>query len=177
MSNIKLKALTRTAVLLALTLVLQALGRYLAAFIGPNNNFIVGPLVNACLIIAAASVGLWSGSLIAIMAPFGAVLTGAAIPLPFIPFIAVGNFLLVLFFYISKKNYYLGILIGSVAKSGFLFASVYFFLYMFKAALNIKPGIVKAMYMTFSWQQLITALLGGAIALAVIKALGKNIEI
>lgn len=177
MSNIKLRAMTRTAVLLALTLVLQALGRYLAAFIGPNNNFIVGPLVNACLIIATASVGLWSGSLIAVIAPFGAVLTGAAIPLPFIPFIAIGNFLLVLLFHLIKKNYYLGILIGAIAKSGFLFATVYFFLHMFKATLNIKPAVVTMMYTTFSWPQLITALLGGAIALAVIKSLNRNIEI
>jgi hypothetical protein len=177
MSNIKTKAMTRTAILLSLTIAFQFLGRYLGAFIGPNNNFIVGPLVNACLIIATASVGLWSGSVVAIIAPFGAVLTGAPIPLPFIPFIAAGNFLLVLFFYLIKRNYYIGILAGAIAKSVFLFASVYFFLNLFKDTLKIPNKVAEMMFLTFSWQQLITALLGGTIALAVVKALGKNMEI
>jgi riboflavin transporter FmnP len=176
MSN-KTKAITRTGVLLALTLVFQLLGRNLIPFIGQNSNFVVGPLVNACLLISTASVGLWSGSLIAVIAPFAAFLTGAATPLPFVPFIAAGNFLLVVCFFSIKKNYYIGTLVGAFAKFGFLTVSINFFLNMFQDDLNIPQGAAKNLSTMFSYPQLITALLGGTIALSVIKSLGKNIEI
>jgi len=58
--NDKLKYLTRTAMLLALTVIFQFIGRFIP--LGPNSNFIVGPLVNACLIISAGLVGLFSGT-------------------------------------------------------------------------------------------------------------------
>lgn len=173
----KTKAITRTGVLLALTLVFQLIGRNLVPFIGNNSNYIVGPLVNACLLISAASVGLWSGSLIAVIAPFGAILTGAATPLPIVPIIAAGNFLLVFCFYMIKKNYYIGTMIGAFAKFGFMTVSINFILKMFQDDLGISQGAAKNLALMFSYPQLITALLGGTIALAVIKSLGKNIEI
>ncbi len=177
MSIVKTRFITRTGVLLSLALVFQLAGRYLTPLIGTNSNFVVGPLVNACLIIATASVSLWSGGLIAVAAPFGAILTGAAVPLAFAPFIAVGNFLLVLCFYLIKKNYYIGILVGSIVKFGFLFASIACFLKLFQNILKIPQKVGEVLLVTFSWPQLITSLLGGTIALAVIKSLGKNIEI
>lgn len=101
-NNHKLKYFTRTAILLALTVVFQFLGRPI--LLGPNSNFIVGPLVNACLVISSGLVGLFSGAVISVLAPYGAILTGAALPLPLAPFIALGNFALVLAFYIFRKK-------------------------------------------------------------------------
>ena len=69
------KLITRTAIMLALTIVFQALGRY--TNLGPNSNFVVGPLVNACLLIATAAAGLWGGAIVSIVSPFGAIITGA----------------------------------------------------------------------------------------------------
>ena len=102
-----IRFITRTAILLALTIVFQTIGR--AIPLGQFNQFITGSLVNACLLIAAATTGLWGGAAVAILAPFGAILTGATMPLPFAPIVAIGNFILVLLFVLIKKNQILGI--------------------------------------------------------------------
>jgi len=47
-----IRFITRTAILLALTIVFQTIGR--AIPLGQFNQFITGSLVNACLLIAAA---------------------------------------------------------------------------------------------------------------------------
>lgn len=168
--NQRVLFLTRTAVLLALTIVFQTMGRFLTPYLGPNNNFVVGPLVNACLIIASSFVGLWGGAAIAILAPFGAILSGASLPLPFAPFIAAGNFVIVLIFYMLKNKPVLGVIFGSLLKFACLYGSVNLFVRMMK----LPAQKASALIFTFSWPQLVTALLGGAIALIVVKALGKS---
>jgi uncharacterized membrane protein YeaQ/YmgE (transglycosylase-associated protein family) len=173
------KLITRTAIMLALTIVFQALGRY--TNLGPNSNFVVGPLVNACLLIATAAAGLWGGEIVSIVSPFGAIITGAALPIPFLPFVALGNLLLVVTFYYAVKSSklkpyfknegkYIGILAGAILKFLFLYASVATFLSFY----NVPSKLYNVMYFTFSWPQLVTAIVGGAIALVVIKALERN---
>lgn len=164
------KMITRTAILLALTILFQTLGRFVP--LGQFNQFIVGPLVNACLLIAAAYTGLGGGAVVSVLSPFGAILTGAAIPLPFAPFIAVGNFILVLMYVLLKKKQLAAIASGAVLKFGFLWGSVL----IFTSLMNIPAKKASVMIASFSWPQLVTALIGGAIALAVIKALGKTVE-
>lgn len=172
MNKLNAKFITRVGILLALTVVFQSLGRFIP--LGPNGNFIVGPLVNACLLIAAASVGIGAGAIIAVITPFTALLTGAAIPPLFIPFIAIGNFLIVLGFYLlMKKSKIAGVILGSVLKFGFLFASIRFFVNF--AAVNPKKAV--NLVAMFSIPQLITALMGGVIALIVIRALGKQLQL
>ncbi|MFR9190814.1 MAG: hypothetical protein ACLVL7_11780 [Anaerotruncus massiliensis (ex Togo et al. 2019)] len=62
----KVKWITRTALCTALVLLAQIVGRMLpagAVIAGPFsiNQLVTGSLVNLVLILAAASVGLWSG--------------------------------------------------------------------------------------------------------------------
>lgn len=165
--------ITRTAILLALTIVFQYLGRYIP--LGPNSQFIVGPLVNACLLISAATVGLAGGAVIAILAPVAAVLTThtpvAAFLVPFSPIVAAGNFILVLTFILLKeKNKFLGIFSAAVLKFGILFAGAAFYLEI----LGLTPKLAKLIYFSFGWSQLVTALVGGILALLVIKSLEKQ---
>lgn len=164
------KLITRTAILLALTVVFQMLGRYIP--LGPNSNFIVGPLVNACLLISTAASGLWGGAVVAVISPFSALITGGAVPLPFLPFIAIGNFILVLLFYVLRRNMIGGILSGSVLKFGFLYAAITLFLKVY----TVPQKVFTVLSFLFSWPQLVTALIGGLIALIVIKALGKQLD-
>lgn len=172
MTRMDTKTITRTALLLALTIVFQGLGRLIPA--GINSNFVVGPLVNACLIIAASFVGLFGASLIAIVAPFGAILTGAAVPLLFAPFIALGNLVLVvLFYFLKKKGFLIGLFSGAFLKFLTLYASVLAFTNLAK----IPAKKASALVLAFGWPQLVTALMGGAVALIVImllKAQGIN---
>jgi hypothetical protein len=163
-----IKFITRTAILLAITIVFQSMGRFIP--LGPNSNFVVGPLVNACLLIAAAYTGLSGASVISVLSPFGAILTGAAVPLPFAPFIAIGNFLLVLLFSIFKEKRVIGLLSGAVLKFGFLFATISLFVRLIGAPSKKASLLIFA----FGWPQLVTALIGGVIALVVIKALERT---
>lgn len=173
------KFITRTAILLALTVVFQSMGRFLTPYMGTYNSFIVGPLVNACLLIATAIVGIGSGALIALTAPFGAILTGAAVPLPFAPFIAIGNFLIVLGFYILwKRSQIAGIIVGSLIKFGFLWGAIFFMIPVLTAGKPAKAvaQMTTSLMFTFSWPQLVTALIGGALAIIVLKTIKSNQE-
>lgn len=165
-----IRIITRTAILLALTIVFQMLGRFIP--LGQFNQFIVGPLVNSCLIIAAVYTGLAGGAVVAVLSPFGAILTGAAIPLPFAPFIAAGNFILVLTYFLLKKKPLAGIVSGAVLKFGFLLASVNFFVWM----MGLPAKKAAALIASFSWPQLVTAVIGGLLALLVLKVLGKVVK-
>ncbi len=72
--------------------------------------------------------------------------------------------------YFKNAGKYIGILIGAILKFLFLYASVATFLSFY----NVPPKLYNVMYFTFSWPQLVTAIVGGAIALVVIKALERN---
>jgi hypothetical protein len=161
------KNLTRTAIILALTILFQSLGRFLP--LGGLSQFVTGSLVNACLLVAAAFTGIWGGAAVALLSPFGAILTGATVPLPFAPFIAVGNFILVLMYIIIRKNKILGMALGAVLKFAFLFGAVT----LFVDFMGIPQQKAAAMTTTFSWPQLVTAAIGSALAFVVIKALSR----
>lgn len=121
--------------------------------------------------------GLWGGAVIAVIAPFVSALTNKAaiapIILQFSPFIALGNFILVLSFYLlMKKNQVLGVAVGAVLKFAALFAAVT----LFTRLLPIKPQFAVILTALFGWPQLLTAVIGGVIALIVIKSLKKIID-
>lgn len=92
----KVKWITRTALCTALVLLAQIVGRMLpagAVIAGPFsiNQLVTGSLVNLVLILAAASVGLWSGVACGVVSSILAALLGMT-PVPFIvPAIALGN--------------------------------------------------------------------------------------
>lgn len=149
--------LTRTAVLLALTLAIQMIGM---------PQYATGPLVNTMLYIAATFVGIWGGVAIGIVTPVVAFMRGILpAPLsPMIPYIAAGNAVLVIVFGLLERRGRLAAIAGVVA------ASVVKFLVLSSAVrfvVQVKPAIAKAM----QTPQLFTALAGGAIALIVSEAL------
>jgi len=148
--------ITLTAVLLALTLAVQMVGL-------PQP--LTGPAVNAMLILSTAFVGPTGGIIIGALTPFVAFMRGIlAAPLaPMIPFIMIGNGVLVFIFwlfrrFISNKLFASigGIIVGAVAK--YLILS---------SAVNFIVVVPKAVAHAMQLPQLITALIGGAIALAI----------
>ncbi|MHB1391587.1 MAG: hypothetical protein ACYCYE_00640 [Clostridia bacterium] len=85
---------------------------------------------------------------------------------------ALGNAVYVLSYYLlRKKNAVAGICIGSVLKFAFLYSAINIFLQLFNF-----PKFAKVLTFLFGWPQLITALLGGVIALAAVKVLKNSIE-
>ncbi len=169
----KTKFITRTALLLAVAIAFQFLGRLL----GPYNNFIVGPVVNAVLIISTAVAGLWSGVAIAVIAPLVSAFTNKAAIAPLIlafsPFIIIGNIIIAAAFQLlKKKSAIVAIALGAIAKFAFLFAAIS----IFTSLVKMKPVIAATLTNLFSWPQLVTALIGGVIALIVLAAVGKSLE-
>lgn len=164
------RALVKTALLLALCLVFQLL-KTLSAYI-------TGPLVNAVLIIASVTVGWQSGLAISCLAPLAAWLIGAtpivnALPV-MLPVIAAGNAIIAVSAWLLRKHYPLGLLPGAICKAGFLWAAVCgLVLPLMGAALPEK--MVAAARATFSFTQLITALAGSLLAYLILKVL-RQIE-
>jgi hypothetical protein len=148
MHQTNIRWLSRTAILLAIALVFQ---------MGGFPQFITGPLINTVLYLAAMIVGWQGGMLIGILTPVIASIRGILPPplTPLIPFIALGNSILViLFFWLLSKNKIAGIIIASLVKFLLLVSAV-------KLVVQVPPAIAQMM----SLPQLITALAGGAIAL------------
>jgi hypothetical protein len=93
MKPLNAKALVTTAILLALTVVFQNLR--LLAGINPVTTYIIGTLVNTCLIVSVIMVNIPSGLTIAAAAPLIALAQGHVIA-PMLPWAVIGNASLVL---------------------------------------------------------------------------------
>ncbi len=169
--------LTRTAVMLALALVFQFFGGNIAAAIGLPPQFVVGPLVNLCLLVATAIAGVWSGGLIGILTPVTAALTAhLPVPAPLVPVVAIGNVVLVVAFWLFDRRSVgrsagpklqlrvAGILAGALLKCGFLWGVTALFAQLAWIPAKAAPALLVA----FGWLQAVTALIGGAIALVVL---------
>lgn len=134
-------------------------------------QFITGPIVNALLFIATVILGSSSALLIGLLPSVISFSTGLLpfVLAPMIPFIMIGNSLLVVTFaYFYKKNYWLGVIMAAFLKFFFLFLSsqilVNFFL---KSTLAVKVASM------MNWPQLATALVGGVIAYSFLKFIKK----
>ena len=179
--NKKIRWITETAIMLALLVTLQALTK-------PMGQLVTGSCVNAILAIAALVGGLSSGLTIALVSPVLAFLLGIAPQILTVPAIMAGNSVYVVLLHLladqTGKNLGKQIaawLLASVAK----FAALYFIVVKLicsvlaeslLAAGTLKAPMLKALPATFSWPQLITALIGGAIALAIVPALRKALR-
>lgn len=151
------KTLTRAAILLALALVFQFV---------KMGQLVTGSGINAVLIIAAQICGLPWAAAIGAITPFMSVVLGVNPPalIPVIPFIMAGNILYVAAYSILRtKGKIIGIGFAALLKFGLLYSAVNYFV-------AVKPPIKAAL----SFPQLLTALIGGAIALIIIRVLERT---
>lgn len=173
MRNKKVKFITQTAIFLALLIALQFFSK-------PLGQLVTGSLVNFVMIAAVLLSGLASGILVALLSPFFAFLLGIGPNfIQVVPIVAVGNLVLVLVYGLTfqywkpKKavSWCFSILVGSGLKFLTLFYGVV------KLALPFIPGINEkqsaVLFSMFSWPQLLTAILGGILALIVVPLIQK----
>ena len=177
----KIRWITETAVLLALLVTLQALTK-------PMGQLVTGSCVNAILAVAVLVAGLGSGVTIAIVSPVLAYLLGIAPQILTVPAIMVGNTVyVVLLHFLGGKadNNPVMQAVGLVVAAGAKFAALYFIVVKvicgvmapsLMAAGSLKEPMLKALPATFSWPQLFTALIGGAVALAIVPVLKKALK-
>ena len=175
----KVRWITETAVLLALLIAVQGLTA------GLGNQFVTGSCINLILAVAAALAGLWSSAAIAVLSPFLASLLGLGPKfVQLLPAVALGNLVYALFWYaaagrstrtlLTQTAYWLG---AAAAK----FLTLYLLMTRLLEPALVRGGTVpekaaQVLKLQFSWPQLITALIGGALALAVLPALQRALH-
>ena len=151
-----------TAMLLALCVIFQSMKGF--------SVYLTGSAVNAILIMATMAVGLAGGTVIAVLTPIIAYFMGATPILKMIPVmmlvIMLGNFILVVFAWMARKErgkLVPCLLAGAVTKAAALWLLVWYVVLPYFGAGVPEPMqiVVKA---SFSLTQLITALIGGALA-------------
>lgn len=154
--NKNTRTLTRAAILLAIALVFQFV---------KMGQLVTGSGINAVLIIAAEICGLPWAAAIGAITPFMAVVLGVQPPalIPVVPFIVAGNILYAAVYYLLKKRgKIIGVGFAALLKFGLLYSAVNYFI-------AVKPPIKVAL----SFPQLLTALIGGGIALIIIQVLNR----
>jgi len=173
--------ITETAVMLALLVTLQALTK-------PMGQLVTGSCVNAVLAVSALVGGLSSGVVIALVSPVLAFLLGIAPQILTVPAIIVGNTVYVVLLSVltdkTGKNLVKQV-IAWVAAAGAKFAALYaivvwlicgVFSESLLASGVLKAPMLTALPATFSWPQLFTALIGGAVALLITPVLRKALH-
>jgi hypothetical protein len=170
--RITTKQITTTAVLLAICIVSQ--------FFKNTSVYITGPIINACLIIAALGAGMACGIILSVITPVTSFLiTGSpimsAIP-AIIPCVMIGNIILVVAVSLIAKKIKgnAGLIAGSIVKA--LFMGVVIALVLIPSLLPEAMVPKMAVFQTtFSVTQLITAAIGSVLAFVIWIPLKKVI--
>ncbi len=172
--------ITRTALMLSLLIVLQWLTK-------PLGQLVTGSCVNGVLALTALLAGLGSGVTVAVLSPIFAYLFGIAPNLVMVPAIMAGNAAFVLVLHLVRgdgKSVWKQVaawFVSAVSK----FAVLYFLVTMVICGVAsetlLERGVLKAPMLTmlptmFTWPQLITALIGGAVALLAAPTLQKALH-
>lgn len=172
------KQITVTAVLLAIAVASQ--------FFKSAGVYLTGPVVNACLILAALSAGTGCGIILSVITPVTAFLIAgspvmAAVP-AIIPCVMAGNAILTFctgLFYKKGKNNgaaITGMAAGAVLKAFFMGGVISLFLLPLLLPDTMK-GSLAVFQAAFSVTQLITALIGSVYAFIIwlpLKKLGRS---
>lgn len=167
--------ITRTAIFIALLIVLQV------ATMPVGNTIVTGSIVNLMLIVSVMTFGLASGFTVAAVSPFIAKLLGIGPLWSLIPFIAVGNVALILLWHFigngnmvhKYRGYILALVIASLTK--FLVLYIGIVQIAIPIFLKLPQQQAKVISSMFSIPQLITALIGGALAIVLFPRLKKAI--
>ena len=177
----KILWITRTAVVLALLVTVQALMK-------PFGQLATGSCVNLVLALCVLLAGLPCGLTVALVSPVLAFLLGIAPQLLTVPAIMAGNSAYVLLLYgladRSGKRLWRQIVawfVSAVAKFAVLYGIVAglicgVFAQELLAAGALKPAMLQLLPATFGVAQLITALIGGAVAQTILPVLRKAIR-
>ncbi|MFH1657084.1 MAG: ECF transporter S component [bacterium] len=160
-----------------ITTLIQFFGLLGIAVIVPlfHQQTITGPIVNATLFVSTMLLGSQAGILIGLIPSVIALSVGLLPPplAPMVPFIMIGNTILVLIFdtFFRSGNYWLGVIAAGFLKFVFLFSAS-------SVVINLllKKEIAQQVSMMMSWPQLITALAGGVLAFLFFKFYKANFK-
>ncbi len=170
--------ITTTAVLLALLVAGQAVTKGL-------GQFVTGSWVNAVLAVVSLLGGMSCGIVVAVISPMLAFLLGIAPQAVTVPAIMVGNtvfvVLLRLLYGKDPLRQVAAWLAAALAKCVVLFVLVAKIICGVASAPLLENGMLKAPMLQklpamFSWPQLVTALIGGGLAIVIVPLLKKALK-
>ena len=173
--------ITRTGVLLAVLIALQAITK-------PLGQLVTGSCVNAVLTLSVTLCGIGCGAVVALVSPLLAFLLGIAPNVVTVPAIMLGNLTFVLILSLADwRTSGLTVpriimwLIAAAAKFGVLYLAVSKVICGLLSDHLLTAGILKAPMLnalpaTFGIPQLITALIGGAVGIVLFIPLRKAIR-
>lgn len=174
--NNKVLWITRTAALTALLIVMQA------ATASLGNTLVTGSIVNLILIVSVMTCGMSTGITVGMISPVCAKLFGIGPFWSLIPFIIVGNIVLVFLWHLIgnyktkkiKLSYVIAMIVAAISK----FLVLYLGIVKLAIPVFLKLPEQKATVISnmFSIPQLITALIGGALALVILPVLKRAIK-
>jgi len=127
-----------------------------------HSQFITGPIVNAALLLATVVMGPLAAVMLGVTSSPIALASGT-LPLalaPMVPFIMLGNAILVLAFYAIYKKSFLGaVAVAAVVKYAFLAGTVSLLM-----STMLSAQLTQTLALMMGIPQLVTALAGGLIA-------------
>jgi hypothetical protein len=166
--------ITRTAIFLALIVVVQFATAPLSI------TMITGSLINLILIVSVMTCGLPSGLVVAVISPVLATLMGIGPLWVLVPFIVLGNCAIILIWYFvarkALKEMFIGYVTALVSGAAGKFIVLYITIVrvMIPVFLTYLPekkaAVISA---SFSFPQLFTALIGGALAVVALPLIKK----
>ena len=169
--NPKVVRITETAVMTALLVALQAVTR-------SAGQYVTGSCVNAVLALTVLLAGLWSGVVVAALSPFFAFLLGIGPQLPpIVPAIAVGNLVFVVLLWALNRRKgappMQQVPAWLVAALGKFLALYLIVVQLLCRVLPLKQPQIDTFSVMFSYPQLVTALIGGGLALVLAPVLRR----
>ena len=179
--NKKIRWITETAIMIALLVALQAITK-------PLGQLVTGSCVNAILALSVLLGGMACGVTVALISPVMAFLLGIAPQILTVPAIMAGNTVYVILLgLIAGKNskQIVRQVIAWVAAATAKFAVLYLLVTKIicgvasaslLASGMLKEPMLKMLPATFSWPQLFTALIGGAVALLIVPVIRKALR-
>ena len=179
----KIRLITETAVMLALLIALQALTK-------PMGQLVTGSCVNAVLAITVLLVGMGGGIAVALISPICAFLLGIAPNIVTVLPIMAGNvcFVMLLRLIYGKALWRQPVALAAAAgvKFGVLYLLVVKVICGFASGallgkkvgsvVVLAPPMLQKLPAMFTWPQLFTALIGGAVALLIAPVLKKALK-
>lgn len=186
-----IRRITETAVMLALLICLQWVGSFIPA--PAVKQIVTGSFVNCVLAVTVLFVGLWGGTAVALISPICAYLLGIAPNFITVLPIMLGNFSFVLLLHVllgkSLKPVWkqpVAVAVAAVVKFGILYglvvelicgsASSLFLGKKIGNTILLAPKMLTMLPAMFTWPQLITALIGGSLALLILPTLKKALH-
>ncbi len=179
--NRRIHWIAETGIMLALLVVLQAATKGF-------GQYVTGSCVNAVLAVTVLVSGMASGVTVALISPVAAFLLGIAPQAVTVPAIMAGNtvFVVLLRLIAGTKSQPIGSqiagwLVAAIAKFATLYILVVKIICGIASAALLASGALKEAMLTmlptmFAWPQLVTALIGGGIALLIVPPVRKALH-